>query len=163
MFVQAVLTSRQWPGPSTGSIWPRNRAGTRRGFSVMEVLVSLILLGALMSSVIPGLLTIQSRQLRLQREACLQQVARNVVESVQTLPVSEITEATDWERWLTNWGIDSRYEISLQLESPLITENGVRLTPLRVQAGDSQLDTDSTRPLQITLTTWLRLPEVSSR
>ncbi len=134
----------------------------RRGFSVMEILVSLILLGALISSVIPGLLKVQTHQVRLQREARLQQVARNVVEGVHSLPVSEISETTQWERWLADWGIDPRYEISLQLETPFSTENGVRLTPLQVRVGDSQLDTDSTRPVQITLTTWLRLPEEPS-
>lgn len=135
---------------------PVARRQIRAGVGMVELLVALILIGALTATVLPALGKIEANLLRAERQHYLTQVAANVVELMHAprgQAPRDLEELTRQARLLVN---DESLELELREMPESLRGADIRFRTLRVTVREKQ--GGETVPA-VQLTTWLPLAE----
>lgn len=135
---------------------PGARRQIRAGVGIVELLVALILIGALTATVLPALGKIETIRIRAERQQYLSHVAANVVEMMHAPPrrtQRDLDELTRHARLLVN---DESLEVELHELPESLQGADIRFRTLRVTVREKQ--GGETEPA-VQLTTWLPLSE----
>ncbi|HBN76775.1 MAG TPA: hypothetical protein DD473_13335 [Planctomycetaceae bacterium] len=109
----------------------------RKAFGVVEMIVSLILIGTLMASTIPLIGLLNAQQAQSNREMIDRQIALNLVEVLQAVPVNQIQTQAQLDELTKSVDPKSQHQIEIKAWEP-DDLNRIRFDIAIVESGNVQ-------------------------